>query len=74
MTHDIHLSFDNLALHNTGLQIKRGDYETHTLNFIFDDVGADNYRIRIKNANGECKESDVFYIPSYTLGAFDVSC
>ncbi len=74
MTHDIHLSFDNLVLQNTGLQVKRGDYETHTLNFIFDDIGADNYRIRIKNANGECNESDILDTPLYTLGAFDVSC
>lgn len=74
MTHDIHLSFGNLALQNTGLMIKRGDYETHTLNFIFDDIGADSYRIRIKNANGECNESDILTSPAYTLGAFDVSC
>lgn len=74
MTHDIHLSFDNLTLQNTGLMVKRGDYEAHTLNFIFDDIGADSYRIRIKNANGECNESDVLASPSYTLGAFDVSC
>ncbi len=73
MTHDIHLSFDNLALHTTGIQVKRGDYDAHTLNFVFDDIGADSYRVRIKNPNCEKAESDFLYEPVYTLGAFDVA-
>ncbi len=74
MIHDIHISFDNLAHQNTGLQVKRGDYNTHILNFLFDDIGADSYRIRIKNANGETSESITLDTPSYQLSAFDVSC
>lgn len=73
MTHDIHLSFDNLALHKTDVQVKRGDYEAHTFNFIFDDIGADSYRVRIKNPICETKESDFLSEPVYTLGAFDTS-
>ena len=73
MTHDIHLSFDNLTPLSTGVQVKRGDYESHTFNFIFDDVGADSYRVRLKNANGECAESDILTEAKYTLGAFGTS-
>lgn len=73
MTHDIHLSFDNLTPLSTGIQVKRGDFKSHTFNFIIDDVGADSYRIRLKNASGECAESDILLTPSYTLGAFGTS-
>ena len=73
MTHDIHLSFDNLSPVSTGVQVKRGDFKSHTFNFIIDDVGADSYRIRLKNASGECAESDILQTPSYTLGAFGTS-
>ena len=73
MTHDIHLSFDNLTPVSTGVQVKRGDFKSHTFNFIFEDVGADSYRVRLKNASGECAESDILSEPSYTLGAFGTS-